>query len=146
MQAVPPADSRSGEVGHGDVAAIRGGDLDLREPDAPVQVPGLGAAPSWNRSLHGHPQESSRKIERVVDNDLSGPERLVWNAFPRGTWVDLRAMTQRPMTCRVPDRGTPRARYGPKWSPPCCSARALTSRVALRPFAFAAHGLAGGWT
>jgi len=26
----------------------------------------------------------------VVDNDLSGPERLVWNAFPRGTWVDLR--------------------------------------------------------
>ena len=26
----------------------------------------------------------------MVDNDLSGPERLVWNAFPRGTWVDLR--------------------------------------------------------
>ena len=33
---------------------------------------------------------SSRKIECVVDNDLSGPERLVRNAFPSGTWVDLR--------------------------------------------------------
>jgi len=51
VQAVLPADSRSGEVGHGDVAAIRGGDLDLREPDAQVQVPGWALPPCWNRSM-----------------------------------------------------------------------------------------------
>jgi hypothetical protein len=27
----------------------------------------------------------------MVANDLSEPERLLWNAFPCGTWVDLRA-------------------------------------------------------
>ena len=44
VQAIPPADSWGDEVGQGDVAVIRGGDLDLREPDAQVEVPGLGAA------------------------------------------------------------------------------------------------------
>src|SRR6185437_4123251 len=36
----------SDEIGQRDVAAIKGGDLDLREPDTQVQVPGLGAAAS----------------------------------------------------------------------------------------------------
>lgn len=31
-----------------------------------------------------------RRIDRVIDDEVSGPERLLWDAFRGGTWVDLR--------------------------------------------------------
>jgi len=51
VQAIPPADSRGDELGQGNVAAIEGSDLDLREPDAQVQVPGLGESDDNPASL-----------------------------------------------------------------------------------------------